>query len=1080
LKVYLFSYIIIAQHSLVLPRRVTLMNKVLAIALASLATIFVFIMTPATGQAQSNASYDVDPSLLQALEWRNIGPFRGGRVTAVAGHPDQPSTYYMGATGGGVWKTANGGVTWSNVSDGFFNTGTIGAITVAESDSNIIYVGTGESPIRGVSTSHGDGVYKSSDAGRTWVHLGPDKTRQISKIVVDPKNPDVVYVGAQGSPWAATEERGVYRSIDGGANWERVLFINMDTGVSFLSMDASNPRVIYAAMWDHRREPWNVRSGGPGSGLYKTTDGGDSWQKLEQGLPSLMGNTGISVSRANPDRVWAMIEAVDGGVFRSDDAGQTWKHVNDDPGIRDRGWYYTHIFADPQDEMTVYVLAASMVKSVDGGVTFEAVATPHGDNHDLWINPANNHWMVQGNDGGANVSFDKGQSWSTQSNQPTAQFYRVIVDNVFPYRLYGGQQDNSTVRIPSRTLENGISTRHFQAVAGGESAHIAFDPDNPVLIYGTSILGSISELNTETKEMRSLEPYPYFAGFRPGKELRYRFNWNAPVVVSMHDPSVIYHGSQVVLKSGNRGQSWAAISPDLTRNEESKQGTIGGPVMIEGAGGEHYGTLMYIAESPHDAGTIWTGSDDGRVYVTRDGGNEWKDVTPRRMPEAQVNTVEVSPHDPATAYIAVTRYKFNDFTPMAYKTDDYGRSWTSIVKGIGAEDFVRVVREDPAQRGLLYAGTESGVYVSFDDGRQWQPLQLNLPEVPVTDLRVHDNDLIAATQGRAFWILDDITPLHQLDKEIESQAVHLFQPSDAYRLDGSSWYRQQAKNPPDGAVIYYAINEAIDDATDEVTLEILDAGGDVIRRFSNSVAEEAKGGFVKGVIAEPPAAPLETSPGTHRYVWNLRHEPYQSVSDTIRYVSMRPYRVAPREYQARLSFAGQSSTESFRVVPDPRREAIPAADWEHQQQLLGEMAELVNDVHSSTMRMRAVATQVISVMEMSESYSQSTSIVARGQALIDKIAAWEIHVAQPELAGNVQDRIAFPSRLLSTQILHLMGAIDQDPPVTAGSELRAQELVDQWAQIKADMRELLEKDLHELNAFLEDSKVPHIVAPAGR
>ena len=1056
------------------------MNKVPAIALASLATIFVFIMTPATGQAQSNASYDVDPSLLQALEWRNIGPFRGGRVTAVAGHPDQPNTYYMGATGGGVWKTANGGVTWSNVSDGFFNTGTIGAITVAESDSNIIYVGTGESPIRGVSTSHGDGVYKSSDAGRTWVHLGLDKTRQISKIVVDPKNPDIVYIGAQGSPWAATEERGVYRSIDGGANWERVLFVNTDTGVSFLSMDASNPRVIYAAMWDHRRKPWNVRSGGPGSGLYKTTDGGDSWQKLEQGLPSLMGNTGISVSRANPDRVWAMIEAVDGGVFRSDDAGQTWKHVNDDPGIRDRGWYYTHIFADPQDEMTVYVLAASMVKSVDGGVTFEAVATPHGDNHDLWINPANNEWMVQGNDGGANVSFDKGRSWSTQSNQPTAQFYRVIVDNVFPYRLYGGQQDNSTVRIPSRTLENGISMRHFQAVAGGESAHIAFDPDNPVLVYGTSILGSISELNTETEEMRSLEPYPYFAGFRPGKELRYRFNWNAPVVVSMHDPSVIYHGSQLVLKSDNRGQSWTAISPDLTQNEESKQGTIGGPIMIEGAGGEHYGTLMYIAESPHDAGTIWTGSDDGRVYVTRDGGNEWKDVTPRRMPEAQVNTVEVSPHDPATAYIAVTRYKFNDFTPMAYKTNDYGRSWTSIVKGIGAEDFVRVVREDPAQRGLLYAGTESGVYVSFDDGRQWQPLQLNLPEVPVTDLRVHDNDLIAATQGRAFWILDDITPLHQLDKEIESQAVHLFQPSDAYRLDGSSWYRQQAKNPPDGAVIYYAINEAIDDATDEVTLEILDAGGDVIRRFSNSVAEEAKGGFVKGVIAEPPAAPLETSPGTHRYVWNLRHEPYQSVSDTIRYVSMRPYRVAPGEYQARLSFAGQSSTESFRVVPDPRRAVIPAADWEHQQQLLGEMAELVNDVHSSTMRMRAVAAQVISVMEMSESYSQSASIVARGQALIDKIAAWEIHVAQPELPGDVQDKIAFPSRLLSTQILHLMGAIDQDPPVTAGSELRAQELVHQWAQIKSDMRELLEKDLHELNAFLEDSKVPHIVAPAGR
>ena len=911
------------------------MNKVISTTFACLATISVFVITPATGLAQSNAGYDVDPALLQALEWRNIGPFRGGRVTAVAGHPDQSGTYYMGATGGGVWKTTNGGVNWSNVSDGFFNTGTIGAITVAESDSNIIYVGTGESPIRGVSTSHGDGVYKSSDAGRTWVHLGLEKTRQISKITVDPKNPDVVYVGAQGSPWAATEERGVYRSIDGGADWERVLFVNTDTGVSFLSMDASNPRVIYAGMWDHRREPWNVRSGGPGSGLYKTADGGDSWQKLEQGLPKLMGNTGISVSRANPDRVWAMIEAVDGGVFRSDDAGQTWKHVNDDPGIRDRGWYYTHIFADPQDENTVYVLAASMVKSVDGGVTFEAVATPHGDNHDLWINPGNNQWMVQGNDGGANVSFDKGQSWSTQSNQPTAQFYRVIVDNVFPYRLYGGQQDNSTVRIPSRTLVNGISTRHFRAVAGGESAHIAFDRDNPVLIYGTSILGSISELNTETEELRSLEPYPYFAGFRPGRELRYRFNWNAPVVVSTHDPEVIYHGSQLVLKSGNRGQSWAAISPDLTRNEESRQGTIGGPIMIEGAGGEHYGTLMYIAESPHDAGTIWTGSDDGRVYITQDGGNDWRDVTPRRMPEAQVNTVEVSPHDPATAYIAVTRYKFNDFTPMAYKTNDYGRSWTSIVKGIGAEDFVRVVREDPAQRGLLYAGTESGVYVSFDDGRQWQALQLNLPVVPITDLRVHNDDLIAATQGRAFWILDDITPLHQLDKDIASQPVGLMQPRDAYRLDGSSWYRQQAKNPPNGAVIYYAINDAIDDASDEVTLEILGADGDVIRRFSNSKVEEEKGGFVKGVISEPPAPPLETRPGMNRYVWNLRHERYQQVSDTIRYVSMRPYRVAPGEYQARLSSMVKAVPSHFGSCRIPGGKQLPGPTGSISSNCLG-------------------------------------------------------------------------------------------------------------------------------------------------
>jgi photosystem II stability/assembly factor-like uncharacterized protein len=1042
-----------------------------------LATLFLVSGIPAIGLAQSDAGYDVDPALLQALEWRNVGPFRGGRVTAVAGHAKQPFTYYMGATGGGVWKTTNGGVSWANVSDGFFNTGTIGAITVAESDSNIIYAGTGESPVRGVSTSHGDGVYKSTDAGRTWVHLGLEKTRQISKITVHPADPDIVYVGAQGGPWAASEDRGVYRSADGGASWERVLFVNTDTGVSFLSMDATNPRVIYAGMWDHRREPWNVRSGGPGSGLYKTSNGGDSWEKLEKGLPKLMGNTGISVSRANPDRVWAMIEAVDGGVYRSDDAGETWKHVNDDPGIRDRGWYYTHIFADPQDENTVYVLAASMVKSVDGGVTFEGVTTPHGDNHDLWINPQNNRWMVQGNDGGANVTFDGGDNWSTQSNQPTAQFYRVIVDNVFPYRLYGGQQDNSTVRIPSRTLENGISTRHFRAVAGGESAHIAFDPDNPVLVYGTSILGSISELNTETEELRNLEPYPYFAGFRPGIELRYRFNWNAPVVVSSHDPDVLYHGAQLVLKSTNRGQSWAPISPDLTRNEAAKQGTIGGPVMLEGAGGEHYGTLLYIAESPHDAGTIWTGSDDGRVFVTRDGGSNWNDVTPRRMPEAHVNAIDVSPHDPASAYIAVTRYKFDDFTPMIYKTDDYGRSWTSIVNGIGPEAFARVVREDPARRGLLYAGTEAGVYVSFDDGGQWQALQLNLPRVPITDLRVHDNDLVAATQGRSFWILDNITPLHQLNDDASSQAVFLFKPRDAYRLDGSSRARQQANNPPDGAVFYYAINEAVDDASGELTLEILNADGEVIRHFSNSAAEAAGGGFVKGVISEPPAPPLETRLGTNRYVWNLRHERYEPVSDTIRYVSMRPYRVAPGTYRARLNFGGQSVTESFQVVTDPRRESLPAEAWAAQQRLLGEMAALVNDIHASTTRMRAIAAQTRRVMQMAESNPQSATIQDRGQSLIARIAAWEIHVPQPPLADDVEDRIAFPSRLLSTQVLHMMRAIDQDPPVNAGSKMRAQELKEQWLLIKENMQEILDSDLSELNALLRDSRVPHIVVP---
>ncbi|MEE8429150.1 MAG: glycosyl hydrolase, partial [Gammaproteobacteria bacterium] len=681
--------------------------------------ILIFIIISLQGQVAA-AEPVYDPQLYQKLEWRNIGPFRGGRVTAVAGHVDQAFTFYMGATGGGLWKTENGGVTWENISDGYFNTGTIGGIAVAASDPNVIYAGTGESPIRGVTTSHGDGVYKSTDAGKTWQHIGLELTRQIAKVVVHPHDADIVYVAAQGSPWAATDERGIYRSTDGGMSWQRVLFVDRNTGASFLTMDPNNPQVLYASMWDHRRKPWTVISGGPGSGLYKTTDGGNNWVELTNGLPALMGNTAAAVSPANPDRVYAMIEAEEGGVFRSDDAGETWKRVNSDHGIRDRGWYYTHIFADPQDENTVYVLANATVKSTDGGVTFAEIRVPHGDTHDLWINPEHTDWMVHGNDGGANVSYDGGKNWSSNMNQPTAQLYRVITDNLFPYNLYAGQQDNSTVRIPSRTLDGGIGQADWGPVAGGESAQIAFDANNPELIYGSSILGTIAVMNEKTGETRSIEAYPAFSAFRPIRELNLRFNWNAPVVVSAQDPAVIYHGANKVLKSSDRGQSWDVISPDLTRNEVVKQGTTGGPISIEGAGGEHYGTLMYIAESPHDASTIWTGSDDGSVYLTRDGGASWDNVTPKNLPESQINMIEISPHDPAAAYIAVTLYKFNDFTPHIYKTDDYGKHWKQIVDGIAVQAFVRVVREDPGRKGLLYAGTEAGMYVSFNDGRIWQ------------------------------------------------------------------------------------------------------------------------------------------------------------------------------------------------------------------------------------------------------------------------------------------------------------------------------------------------------------------------
>lgn len=1047
------------------------LSKVAAIVISAHAAL----LLAGAAHAQNTDNYAAAPELMQALEWRNVGPYRGGRVTAVAGHPEQPLTYYLGATGGGVWKTANAGVSWENLSDDYFDTVTIGAITVAESDANIIYVGTGESPIRGVSTSHGNGVYKSVDGGGSWQHLGLDATSQISKIVVHPRDPDIVYVGAQGNPWAATPERGVYRSLDGGETFERVLFVDDDTGVSALSMDMTNPLIVYAAMWDHRRTPWDVESGGPGSGLYKTTDGGATWTELTEGLPELMGNTGISVSRANPDRVWAMIEAVEGGVYRSDDAGKTWKQVNDDPGIRDRGWYYTHIFADPVNENTVYVLAASMVRSVDGGVTFEGVATPHGDNHDLWINPKNNHWMVQGNDGGANVSLDHASSWSTQANQPTAQIYRVAVDNVFPYRLYGGQQDNSTLRIPSMTLDGGISNRHFRSVAGGESAQISFDADNPVLIYGTSLLGSISELNVDTEESRGIEPYPYFAGFRPASELRYRFNWNAPVLVSQHDPDVIYHGAQLILKSTDRGTSWTEASPDLTRNEPGRQGTTGGPIMIEGAGGEHYATLMYIAESPHDANTIWAGSDDGRVSVTRDGGTNWQDVTPSRMPEAQVNAIDVSPHDAGTAYIAVTRYKFNDRRPMLYRTSNYGRSWTMIVDGIGNEAFTRVVREDPDRRGLLYAGTEAGVYVSFNNGDDWQPLQLNLPPVPITDLKVHRQDLVAATQGRGFWILDDLTPLHQLDGNSDNPDFRLLAPRDAYRLDVSGWARRQAENPPNGAVFHYLLgNDTGGEKPGRLILEVLDVDGNVIRRFSDEAEKGGARGFVKGVIGEPPAPPLPTQRGLNRYVWNLRHDRYVTVGDTIRYVSTRPYRVAPGSYQVRLTLDGQSQMQSFDLAADPRHDQRTAEEWAQQQELLAELGGMVDEVHASTNELRAVADRVRTMIDLTADHPAAATIRERGEALISRAEQWEIHVPQPELPNDIQDRIAFPSRLLSTQILHVMRTVDQDPPVTEGSRLRARELGDQWAELEAEKRLIVDTGVRDFNELLRSEGVPHV------
>lgn len=1029
------------------------------------------------------SAFSVDPRLYQALQWRNIGPFRAGRTTAVAGVPDQPAVFYIGSSGGGVWKTDDAGTSWHNVSDGFFDVGAIGAIAVAPSDPRVIYVGTGEASIRGQTTSPGDGVYKSTDAGKTWVHLGLADTLHIAAIAIDPANPDTVYVAAQGNPWIPSRDRGVYRSRDGGKTWSRVLFVNPTTGAHDLSIDPKDPRVVYAALWDYRRLPWNIRSGGPGSGLWKSTDGGDTWHRLRQGLPGLMGNTGVAVSPVDPDRVYAMIEAVHGGVFRSDDGGRTWRRTNGDAGIRDRGWYYTRIYADPQQKDTVYVLANSVVKSTDGGITFREIRNPHGDNHDLWINPSNDKIMVEGNDGGGVATVDGGQTWSSDLNQPTGQFYRVFADDRFPYRVYGGQQDWGTVSIASSTSESGIGRPDWHEVGGGESAQIGADAHDPTLVYATGILGDVTEYDSRDGEMREIPPYDYFAAFRPPSELEYRSNWTPPLLVSSHDPRAIYFGAQVVFKSTDRGTHWQAISPDLTRHELAKEGVDGGPISIEGAGGENYGTITYIAESSLTAGTLWVGSDDGLVHLTRDDGAHWADVTPRGMNAAEVQSIEASPRDPAKAYLAVSRYKFGDFAPMLYRTDDYGRTWHSIATGLPANMFVRVVREDPIQAGLLYAGTENGLFISFDDGDHWQPFQLNFPRVPVTDLKIHEGDLVASTEGRAYWILDDLSPLEQLAAQagqVKSAGVYLFKPRKAYLLDRRggppALLPDVGSNPPDGAVIHFELAAAAGHSN-PLVLEILDNEGHLVRRFTSQPVRHVPRSLVKGVIKLPPPPPVPAKAGMNAYVWDLRVAPYTPVADTIRYVSQIPYRVAPGVYTVRLTYGGQSLTQTLEVAADPRHEPLAAAQWDEQQRLLARLGAMVDDIHRSANDMRAIAQQAQALMRRAAATGHADTVDARGRALIARIARWEEQVPQPKLPNDAQDYVSFPSRLLSTPVLNLITMVDQDPPVTVAAQTEASELEARWSAIRADMGRIKTHELASFEAGLRRAGLPSELVP---
>ncbi|MFP4505879.1 MAG: VPS10 domain-containing protein [Cyclobacteriaceae bacterium] len=1012
-----------------------------------------------------------NPELYEGLKFRNIGPFRGGRSVTAAGVIQNPQVYYMGSTGGGIWKTEDAGLSWKNISDGQLETGSVGDIAVAESDPNVIYVGMGEHAIRGVMTTHGDGVYKSTDAGQTWKKVGLEKTRHISDVIIHPTNPDVVYVAAQGAAHGPSEDRGIYKTTDGGKSWEKILFVDEKSGASSLSMDMTNPRILYAAFWEHQRYPWTVKSGGPGSGIYKSIDGGENWEELTEGLPELMGKIGISVSRANPNRIWANIEAEKGGVYRSDDGGKKWQLTSSDRATQARSWYYMEVFADPQNEEVVYVLNAPMLKSIDGGKTFKPVATPHGDNHDLWIDPTDNQRMINANDGGANVSFNAGKSWSTQENQPTVQFYRAITDNRFPYHVYGGQQDNSTVAIASRNSEAGIGWKDWYAVSGGESAFLAFDEDDPQLVYGGSYQGNISVYDHATGMTKDIMAYPVVGLSSTPKDMKYRFNWNAPIVMSQHDKKTLYHGANVVLKSTDGGLSWSEISPDLTRNDTTKQGSGGGPITNEGAGGENYNTLAYLVESPHKAGVLWAGSDCGLVHLTQDGGQSWQNVTPADAQEGIINAIEVSPHDPATAYVTLIRYKLNDYAPYVYKTTDFGQSWTSINNGFESEDFVRVVREDPKKKDLLYAGTEGGMYISYNGGQQWAPFQLNLPITPINDMTFRDNDLVIATSGRGFWILDDVGALQQSDGVLADADMKLFSPKPTIKFNASvpdEPVPGLGQNPMNGVIIdYYLAEEVADSLT--LSMEILDASGMVIRSYNNQKDESFKpypGG-------PAPKKVLPTEKGVNRFAWDFRRNTIPHVPDVFVMGDYRGHLVAPGDYQIRLTLGEESQTVSCTILPDPRLDATPA-EFAAQQEILMDIEKNVVEIHESVNAMRKAKAQVQSLNEALKDQEKAQALLDSGKSLISKITDWEENLIQPK-QKTFQDVINFPNQL-NAELLNLKSRVDEhDPAVTKGAQARLDDLQAEWHTHQQAMRQIVDQDLAEYNRMYRELNIPAVI-----
>ena len=1021
-------------------------RSVAAVAIAS-----ALITTP-PAEAQA-PRHDTNP-WFGSLEWRNIGPARGGRAQAVAGVIGDHNTYYMGATGGGVWKTTDAGETWRNVSDGFFGTGSVGGIAVSPKDPNVVYVGMGEADIRG-NFSHGDGVYKSTDAGKTWEHVGLEDTRQVGRVIVHPDDPDTVFVAALGHVSGPNDERGVYKSTDGGDTWDRVLYVDDQTGAVDVRMDPLNPRVVYAGMWEVYRTPWSLSSGGDGSGLFRSTDGGETWEELTEGLPEgIKGKVSVSPSRAQRDLVYAMVEADEGGVFRSTDGGDTWRRVNDDRSLRQRAWYYTHVYADPQEADTVYVLNVGFHKSTNGGQTFDQrIRVPHGDNHDLWIDPHDNQRMVEANDGGANVSFNGGESWTDQTGQPTAQFYRVTTDNRFPYRVYGAQQDNSTASVSSRSRAFGNWQRDLYSVGGGESGYIAVHPVNPDIVYAGSYGGLLTRYNHETGVSRNITVWPENPMGAGAADLVFRFQWTFPIVFSPHEPDTLNVGGNVLFHPTDGGGSFQAISGDLTTDDKSKQQSSGGPITKDNTSVEYYSTIFTVAESPVREGLIWTGSDDGLIHITTNGGDSWNDVTPSGMGDwPMISLIEASPHDADTAYAAVTRYKLDDFTPYVYRTTNRGRSWQLVNDGIDDEAFVRSVREDPVVPGLLYAGTETGVYVSFNAGDDWEPLNMNLPATPVTDVTVKDDDLVIATQGRSFWILPGLSVLRQLDGLDERRAA-LFAPADAHRARGYS------------VATHFHVPD--DMAGETMQLSFHEPGGDTLRTYTVAVADE------DGDYPERGEGVIGAEIGMNDFNWNMRLPDPTDVPGAVHWPGIPPGpTVPPGDYVVRLEADGDTLERDFRILPDPRVDTT-MAQYQEQFDLLVDIHNAVDQAHTTVNTIRAVRAQINGVLDRADKAGASGSLRRQGQSTIDRLTEVEEAILQTKSKSR-QDPLNFPIRL-NDKIGGLAGTVAGSFEPTEQSYAvfnRLRGLLDE--QIEA-FEGIMQNDLPAFNRAVADQAIPAIV-----